>query len=58
MHSIFFMPQAREDLKAIKDFIGKANIGMSIRVMESILFFVNNLSYLVYAVFKYKNIVL
>jgi len=38
------MPQAREDLKAIKDFIGKDNVGMSLRVMESILFFANNLS--------------
>ena len=44
MHNIFYLPQARKDLKAIKDFIGKDNAGMSIRVIESILFFINNLS--------------
>jgi plasmid stabilization system protein ParE len=44
MHNIFYTPQAQKDLADISDFITKDDPQIAIKVIETIFFYINNLS--------------
>ncbi|EKD25287.1 MAG: hypothetical protein ACD_80C00089G0010 [uncultured bacterium (gcode 4)] len=44
MHNIFYTPQAQKDLADIRDFIEKNDPEIAIKVIETIFFYINNLS--------------